>query len=333
MTDDDRTPETERPSVPEEGRQRGSEEHASSEPTAETAPAEGVPPAEGAEPPEGADAPKGKSKGKGSFARELPVLLLIAFGLALIIKAFLVQAFFIPSGSMETTLHGCPGCTGDRVLVNKLVYDFRDPQRGEIIVFNGENSFDEQQVILPPKNTADKVQRGVSSFLGLGSYNETDYIKRVIALPGDTIVCCTDGKISITPKGSTTPVVLEEPYIFEDSPLTGTPCQGREFGPLTVPQGRLWVMGDHRSESADSRCHLGQEGNGTVPIDRVIGKAFVVVFPFDRIKLLPTPGTFDAPGLQASATAVPPLAAGAPYALGLAAVAPVGLVRARRRRR
>ena len=210
-----------------------------------------------------------------SFARELPVLLLLALGMALVIKVFLVQAFFIPSGSMETTLHGCPGCTGDRVLVNKVVYDLRSPHRGEDVVFDGAGVFD-----------------------ALGA-PRTDYVKRVIAVERDVVACCDDGHLAIIPAGSTVAVVLDESgYVFED----GSPCgQGKEFGPVTVPAGRLWVMGDHRSESADSRCHTGSAGGGTVAVDHVIGKAFVIVYPLPRIGLLRTPTSFGVPALAAAA--------------------------------
>ena len=125
---------------------------------------------EGAEQP-AEDQPETK-KHEGSFLRELPFLLLIAFVLALVIKAFLVQAFFIPSGSMEQTLHGCPGCRGDRVLVNKFVYRFRDINRGEIVVFNGLDSFSPEVVVPPPKNALDSARRKITSWVGLGTAGE-----------------------------------------------------------------------------------------------------------------------------------------------------------------
>ena len=232
--------------------------------------------------------PKAK-RGKGW--RELPVLVVVAVVLAIVVKTFLIQAFFIPSGSMETTLHGCPGCNGDRVLVNKVVYQVRDIHRGEIVVFNGVDSFDAEAPVLPPGNAAQRALNGLTRLIGLGAPGEKDYIKRVIGLPGDRVSCCSNGHVTVQPKGSDTPVALEEPYLYEDDAEvfcaagTGDQCPPGAPGVL-VPEGRLWVMGDHRSASSDSRA------NGTIPIDKVIGRAFVVVWPFNRVTLLPVPDPF-----------------------------------------
>ncbi len=230
---------------------------------------------------------------KGSKGwRELPLLIVLALVLAIVVKTFLIQAFFIPSGSMETTLHGCPGCSGDRVLVNKVIYDVRDIHRGEIVVFNGVDSFDSEVPDLPPGNAVQRVLRGTTRLLGLGAPGEKDYIKRVIGLPGDRVACCSNGHVTVQPKGSATAVELDEPYLFEDDAAvfceagTGDECKDGSPGVL-VPEGRLWVMGDHRSASSDSRV------NGTIPIDKVIGRAFVVVWPLNRIKVLPVPDPFS----------------------------------------
>ena len=222
---------------------------------------------------------KPKKKNEGSFLRELPFLLLIAFVLALVIKAFLVQAFFIPSGSMEQTLHGCPGCKGDRVLVNKLVYKFRDINRGEIVVFNGLDSFQAEVVVPPPANGFERFRRNLSNWLGLGAPGEKDFIKRVIGLPGDTVACCTNGHVTVNG------VELDEPYVFEDD--------HQVFAEVKVPEGKLFVMGDHRSRSSDSRAH------GPVPVDKVVGRAFAVVYPFGRSGILHVPKAFDAVAMPA----------------------------------
>ncbi|MDX6198928.1 MAG: signal peptidase [Actinomycetota bacterium] len=230
-----------------------------------------------------------KRAGKGWT--ELPVLVVVALVLAVLVKTFLVQAFFIPSGSMEKTLHGCPGCRGDRVLVNKVLYNVRDIRRGEIVVFNGVDSFDSE---VPEPAPANGVQRAIRSFtrlVGLGAPGEKDYIKRVIGLPGDRVACCSNGHVTVQPKGSRTAVELSEPYLFEDDHqvfcAAGTDAQCPPGAPgVLVPAGRLWVMGDHRGASSDSRA------NGTIPIDRVIGRAFVVVWPLTRVKTLPVPSTF-----------------------------------------
>ncbi|MCW2499134.1 MAG: signal peptidase [Frankiales bacterium] len=260
-----------------------------------------------------------------SFLRELPFLVIVAFVLALLIKHFFVQAFYIPSQSMEQTL-----MVGDRVLVNKLAYDFRSPHRGEIVVFNGLDNFDEGVTISQPTNPVAKVLRTISNTVGLGAPDEKDYIKRVVGIAGDRVMCCdTAGKVVLTPKGGQ-PVALDEPYVYEndtsetryfcEAGLGQSKCQPGALGVL-VPNGRLWVMGDHRGNSYDSRGHLGDGNHGTVPEDKVVGKAFTIVYPFDRIGLLRVPSTFEHVALPA-----------APYALGLAAAVPFALVRRRRLR-
>lgn len=275
-----------------------------------------------------------KPKSGGSFLKELPVLVVIALGLALLLKSFVVQAFYIPSGSMQETLE-----LQDRVLVNKVVYRFRDIARGDIVVFNGLDNFEpESTVIEPPANGLQKALRGVSRALGVGPPTSRDFIKRVIAVEGDRVACCTDGHVTVTPKGSTTPVVLdEEGYLFDDDQLpfcqagTGpTACPTGAPGVL-VPEGRLWVLGDHRGASSDSRAHITDAHTGTVPTDKVIGKAFVVVWPLDRFDTLGTPKTFEQPALQGGGARSMPLtgpgAAGAPLGLGLVLALPLRALR------
>ncbi|MDQ6649424.1 MAG: signal peptidase I [Actinomycetota bacterium] len=265
-----------------------------------------------------------KKEHKGSFLRELPILIIVAILLALLIKSFLIQAFFIPSGSMERTL-----LIGDRVLVNKIVYRVRDIHRGDIVVFNGLNSFTAEVSVPPPANGAQRVLRSAASAFGVGQPGEKDFIKRVIAVPGDTVACCTDGHVTVSTKGGPARV-LNEPYLYQDDP--------QKFGPVSVPAGRLWVMGDHRSMSADSRSHVGEPGNGTVPADKVIGRAFVIVWPPSRGSVLhpKDPARAAALGGTGSDGATTSTAAMlvAPYALGLAGALPlVGVGRLVRRRR
>ncbi|AEH10949.1 MULTISPECIES: signal peptidase I [Protofrankia] len=251
---------------------------------------------------------RGGRGGRGSFARELPLLVLIAFLLALLIKAFLVQAFWIPTVSMERTL-----LVNDRVLVNKLVYRFRDVHRGEIVVFNGDGTgFERAEVLVtPPGNVFSRALRSVQGMLGLGAPSDKDFIKRVIGVGGDTVACC-DAQGRVTVNGQP----LDEPYVYENSPLGG----GREFEPVKVPPGELWVMGDHRGESSDSRV------NGTIPQSKVVGRAFVRVWPLSRMAILSPPNIFAAAGAQAAGAA--PLAGA-----GLAGAAMVGVATTARRRR
>ncbi|WP_369139704.1 signal peptidase I [Modestobacter versicolor] len=271
-------------------------------------------------------------KKKGSLLRELPVLLVIAFVLALLVKTFLVQAFFIPSGSMEQTLHGCTGCTGDRVLVNKVPYWFGEPEPGDIVVFRGPDTWSPEIVVTEPSNWVSGALLGLGRAIGVAPPSEDDYVKRVIATAGQTVECCdAEGRVLVDGEP------LTEPYLYQDSPLGGGP-NGREFGPVTVPEGRLWVMGDHRSASADSRRHVSDQYSGTIAVDDVIGKGALIVWPLDRFTLLDSPdiqGTDDQ-GLAGPVTApsAPGAAAvAAPLVLGLTGAVPVTAWRRRRRAR
>jgi signal peptidase I len=230
--------------------------------------------------PEGGGAEAGQAPGtvaqahkpRLSFWQELPILVAVAVGLAVLIKSFLFQAFFIPSGSMEQTLHGCQGCQGDRVMVNKVVYHLRGIHRGDIVVFNGKDNYpNEAPVDTVPGNVVSRVFHDVADFVGL-TPKGTDYIKRVIALPGETVQCCdAQGRVEVNGVG------LNEPYIYVDPGMTDT---NKAFGPVTVPPGDLWVMGDHRNMSQDSRFVKA------VPEKDVIGRAFVVIWPPSRWKFL-----------------------------------------------
>jgi signal peptidase I len=254
----------------------------------------------------------------GSFWKELPVLLVIAVVLALVINTFLVKAFFIPSGSMEQTLHGCPGCSGDRVLVNKVVYRTHDPRPGDIVVFKGPESWAPEIATSQPTNPVAKAIQTVASTFGVSTPGEKDFVKRVIAVGGQTVKCC-DEKGRVTVDGR----ALEEPYVYSTDPK----FDEQPFGPVTVPAGHLWVMGDHRDESADSRAHINDADQGTIPVDNVIGKAFVIIWPVSRWTTLGTPSDFGGDGQRAPYTL--PLLIGIPLILVLG----IGVTATTRRRR
>lgn len=203
-----------------------------------------------------------------SFWKELPILIGIALVLALLIKTFFVQAFSIPSESMQNTLQ-----PGDRVLVDKLTPWFGSkPQRGEVVVFHDPGGW------LPEKAEEPNAVQKVLSFVGLmPSADEKDLIKRVIAVGGDSVECSGSGPVKVNGKA------MDEPFIYPGN----TPCGDNPFGPVKVPKGRIWVMGDHRQDSQDSRYHQDQPGGGTIDEDQVIGRAFVVAWPVNRWAPLP----------------------------------------------
>lgn len=295
-------------------------------------------PGAGAEPgPDTEYAPPGKPKSR-SFWRELPVLIVIALVIALLIKSFVVQAFFIPSPSMENTLD-----VGDKVLVNKLVYHFRSIQPGDVVVFNGAGSWN----ALPPASKASSdplvrlydaaivpLFRSITGLFGTAP-GQQDYIKRVIGVPGDHIACCTAAGL-ITVNG----VPLREKSYLYPGNLPST----SHFS-ITVPPGRLWVMGDHRFVSYDSRGHISFPGGGTVPESQVVGRAFMIVWPPSRWRVLPIPATFGQPGIDGGtaaaagpgaagqSVAVAPTAPFMPLEVGFAGAVPLTLVQRRVRRR
>ncbi|MEU8760935.1 signal peptidase I [Streptomyces sp. NPDC048659] len=239
-----------------------------------------------------------KPKPQRSFWKELPLLVGIALILALLIKTFLVQAFSIPSDSMMNTLQ-----RGDRVLVDKLTPWFgSEPERGEVVVFHDPGGWLEEG-----KTPEPNVVQKVLSFIGLmPSAEEKDLIKRVIAVGGDTVSCKEGGKVTVNGKE-----LDETAYLYPGS----VPCEP-VFGPIKVPEGRIWVMGDNRQNSLDSRYHQELPGGGTVSNDEVVGRAVVIAWPVTRWATLPVPGTFDQPGLS-QALAVAPGAAGVAGALPL----------------
>ena len=200
-------------------------------------------------------------------------------------------------------------------------------QRGQIVVFSGVDSWTPEGSITQPSNPVLREFSKVGSYLGFAPSGEQDFIKRVIGVPGDHVVCCnTQGQITVNGKA------LQEHYLYPASDNRTLPFD------IVVPPGRLWVEGDHRNDSADSRSHTGLPGGGTIPINKVIGRAFVIVWPFSRLHRLEIPASYGAlkstSASGASSMTVSNITASAlPSAIGVAAVLPLGALRLRRRRR
>jgi len=271
--------------------------------------------------PGGTSTAGGRRKRRGrSFWLELLMLGAIALVLALLIKSFVVQAFFIPTGSMENTLN-----IGDRVLINKVVYHLRSINRGDIVVFDGSGSWD-FNTPPPSSNIFSKAVDELEGIVGV-SHDSSIYIKRVIGLPGDHVACC-NGKHQVTVNGA---ALSEGSYLYP-----GSLPSALKFS-VTVPAGDLWVMGDNRAVSYDSRLHRGDPGGGAVPESAVLGRAFVVIWPPSRWGFLNIPATFEQPQLNAAAledgTPVKSAASPLPLALGFAGAIPLTWLQRRVRTR
>jgi len=208
---------------------------------------------------------------KGSLLKELPVLVVVALVVSLLIKTFLVQFFYIPSGSMENTLQ-----IKDRVAVNKIPFISKTINRGDVVVFRDPNNWLPEIVDYGTNKYVAKAKSALVAVGVLPNPAKQYLVKRVIGVAGDHIVCCTkDGKLSING------VEVSEPYIY-----AGNKPSEMTFD-VTVPEGKLWVMGDHRGASADSRYHQEDVNKGFVPVSKVTGRVVAVIWPFKDITYIP----------------------------------------------
>ncbi|MCH9815606.1 MAG: signal peptidase I [Actinomycetia bacterium] len=218
--------------------------------------------------------PQSRQKRRIPFWIELPLVLIVAVLLAFFVKTFIVQVFYIPSGSMENTLQ-----VGDRVAVNRFEYRLGEPQRGDVIVFDGVDSFVPASAEPPSEGPVREFVKELGRTVGIVPPPDTVFVKRVIGVGGDQVKCCDEaGQITVNGQP-----ISESAYLFPGDAPSNTPFD------VIVPEGKLWVMGDHRSASADSRAHQGDPGGGFVPVDRVLGEAFAVIWPWDQIQWISEP--------------------------------------------
>ncbi|MGB3484377.1 MAG: signal peptidase I [Mycobacterium sp.] len=227
---------------------------------------------------------------KRTALREGAILVSIALVLYYVMLTFVARPYLIPSESMEPTLHGCPGCVGDRIMVDKMTYRFTDPEPGDVVVFKGPPSWSVGYQSIRSDNPVLRTIQDALSFVGFVPPDQNDLVKRIIAVGGQTVECRADTGLTVDGKP------LDEPYLDPNTMMADPavyPCLGNEFGPVVVPPDRLWVMGDNRTHSADSRAHCtntpvdaqkglictGDPVNGTVPVENVIGKARFIAWP------------------------------------------------------
>ena len=207
---------------------------------------------------------------KGSVLREFPILVIVALAVSLLIKTFIVQFFYIPSGSMENTLQ-----VQDRVAVNKLPFISKNISRGDVVVFRDPANWLPEQYVDEQNKIVAKIKEGLVLVGVLPNPAKQFLVKRVIGVAGDKVICCAkDGKLTINGKET------DEPYIFK-----GNKPSELKFN-VTVPEGKIWVMGDHRGASADSRYHQDDVNNGFVPVSKVTGRVFAIIWPFKNLSLV-----------------------------------------------
>jgi signal peptidase I len=217
----------------------------------------------GSRPPPPSAQPPGPAR-RSSPARRIAVIVLVAALALCLVRSLLVQSYVVPTGSMQPTVH-----PGDRVLVSRLAYRIGDIHRGDVIVFDGAGVFEPDSV--PAGSALASAGRAVASAFSL-PIGSRDYLKRVIGLPGDHVICCdAQGRISVNG------VALNETYLNPKNT-----SESIRFD-IVVPPGRLWVLGDNRGDSADSRSHLGDPGGGTVPVGRVVGRVAGVYWPLANV--------------------------------------------------
>ncbi|KQB85322.1 signal peptidase I [Corynebacterium oculi] len=239
-----------------------------------------------------------KEKKELPWYLEIPLIIGVTFLIVFLVQTFVGRVYMIPSASMEPTLHGCDGCTGDRIAVEKVSYYFSEPKPGDVVVFAGTPSWNENFVSQRSENPVVRGFQELGSYVGLVAPDENNLVKRVIATEGQT-VSCQEGDPAVMVDGEPTDqsFTLDPPQFPVVGEGGSDACGGPYFGPVTVPEGNVWVMGDNRTNSGDSRAHMGDEYQGTVPVENIRGKTVARIWPLNRI------GLVDSPDLQNDAAA------------------------------
>lgn len=218
------------------------------------------------------------------------LVVLVVVGL---FQNFVGRQYVIPSASMEPTLHGCPECTDDRIFVEKLSYYFSDPQPGDVVVFKGTPSWDGMYQSPRSDNAALARVQDVLSLVGLAAPDENTLVKRVIATGGQTVSCKEgDEAVMVDGRPIEQSYVQTPPQYPVDETAGSQACGGPYFGPIEVPEDSYFMMGDNRTNSADSRAHMFDDRHGTIPAENIRGKAQFIFFPFNRF------GGIDDPDIQ-----------------------------------
>ena len=236
-----------------------------------------------------------KPKKKGSILRETAIIIGCVLLLTWVLQTFVGRQYVIPSESMEPTLTGCAGCTNDRIVIDKMVYRFGDPNAGDVVVFKAPTaSWDLGWHSPRSSNTIVRGAQNAMSWFGFAPPDENNLVKRIIATGGQRVECHNADRTGVKVDGKP----LVEPYIdmkLQQQNAEMRPgdllnangelnsCLGDDFGPLDVPKGYVWVMGDNRGNSADSRYHQDDELHGMVPVDDIRGKVRFVIYPISRI--------------------------------------------------
>ena len=219
---------------------------------------------------------------KRTFLQEFPVLIVVALVVSLFIKTFIVQFFFIPSGSMENTLQ-----VDDRVAVNRIPFLSNDIKRGDVVVFRDPDNWLPAADVETAPFVIAKLKSALVTVGVLPNPAKQYLVKRVVGVAGDHVICCTNtGKITVNGKE------MVEPYIFK-----GNVPSDMNFD-VTVPKNKIWVMGDHRGASADSRYHQEDINKGFVPLDRVTGRVLAVIWPIKNISLVPNVDALNQPAVK-----------------------------------